>query len=246
MAMDLIPGPNLLVPTVPVTDASNKPASTLFVSLAIPAFISTSIASGAIGSAIASAVASAVSGLEATPTGTVRLTIQSTAASGWLMCNDGTIGSSGSGANYTAANGQNLYLLLWNNVSNTWAPVSSGRGASASADYSANKTISLTKMLGRALGVGGAGSGLTSRALGETAGLESLTLTTTQLPANIRTSVLIDVTITPTSINDGQTGGGTSLITALSTSIATASVGGGGASHSTMGPISFLNAEIKL
>lgn len=71
---------------------------------------------------------------------------------GWVPANDGTIGSSASGAT-TRANPDTwpLYDLMWTNVLDTWAPVSTGRGASSSADFSANKTITLTKNLGRVL-----------------------------------------------------------------------------------------------
>ncbi len=77
-------------------------------------------------------------------TGDVKLTVKTAADAGWVMMNDGTIGSAGSGATTRAnADCQNLFELLWNNVSNTNCPVSGGRGASAAVDWSANKTIAL-------------------------------------------------------------------------------------------------------
>ena len=111
-------------------------------------------------------------------TGDVKLTLQPTASDGWVLMNDGTIGSSASTAS-TRANDDTeaLFVLLWENVSDTYAPVTGGRGVSAAADWAANKKIALTKVLGRTLGVAGAGSGLTSRALGVTAGAETHTLT---------------------------------------------------------------------
>jgi microcystin-dependent protein len=116
-------------------------------------------------------------------TGDVKLTMKTVADSGWLLCNDGTIGKGGSTGTARANDDcQALYALLWNNVSNTHAPVTGGRGASAAADWSAGKTIALTKMLGRSLGIAGGGAGLTSRALGETLGTETHTLTTAQMP----------------------------------------------------------------
>jgi len=57
--------------------------------------------------------------------------------------------------------------------------VSTGRGVTAAADFAAGKTIKLSAMLGRALVVAGAGSGLTSRALGDKTGTETSTATTT-------------------------------------------------------------------
>ncbi len=107
-------------------------------------------------------------------TGDLKPTLKTAADPGWVMMNDGSIGSASSGATTRAnADTQALYTLLWNNVSNTWAPVNGGRGASASADFAANKRMTLPKALGRALASAGAGSGLTSRALGETLGSEN-------------------------------------------------------------------------
>lgn len=111
-------------------------------------------------------------------TGDTKTTYKTTADTGWVMANDGSIGSATSGATTRAnADTQALYTLLWTNISNTYAPVSGGRGGSASADFAANKTLTLPAYLGRALAGAGAGSGLTSRALGQTFGEEGHTLT---------------------------------------------------------------------
>jgi hypothetical protein len=70
---------------------------------------------------------------------------------GWVPC-VGSIGSPGSSAT-TRKNLDTfpLYKILWDNISDQFAPVSTGRGASAVSDFSANKFISLTKSLGRIL-----------------------------------------------------------------------------------------------
>ena len=118
-------------------------------------------------------------------TGDVKLTIKTTASVGWVMCNDGTIGSASSGATTRAhADTQALYTELWNNISNTHAPVTGGRGVSAADDFAANKPIALTKMLGRALAISGAGSGLTARSLGQALGSETHVLTTAEMPTH--------------------------------------------------------------
>lgn len=71
---------------------------------------------------------------------------------GWVRANGRTIGSASSAATERAnADTQPLYEWLWNNCSNTNCPVSSGRGASASADFSANKTIGTLDLRGRGL-----------------------------------------------------------------------------------------------
>lgn len=116
-------------------------------------------------------------------TGDLKPTIKTTPDSGWIMCDDGTIGDLSSGAsNLAAASTQDLYYLLWNNCANAEAAVSTGRGVSASADFTAHKTIALPKMLGRVYGIAGSGSGLTSHVLGKTAGVESAALTQAELP----------------------------------------------------------------
>lgn len=133
-------------------------------------------------------------------TGDGKITLRNTADTGWIMADDGTIGSASSGATSRAnADTEDLYTLLWDNISDTYAPVSGGRGASAAADFAADKPIALTKQLGRALVIGGAGSGLTSRALGQTFGNEQATLATTNLPA-------ITLTMQWSSANGGDTG----------------------------------------
>ena len=107
-------------------------------------------------------------------TGDLKLTLRTAADAGWVLCNDGTIGNAASGATARAdADTQALFTLLWTNMANALCPVSGGRGASAAADFAAGKTIGLTRMLGRALVVAGAGSGLTNRTLGATAGAET-------------------------------------------------------------------------
>lgn len=118
-------------------------------------------------------------------TGDVKTTFKSSADTGWVMMNDTSIGSAASSATGRAnADTADLFALLWNNVSDTYAPVSGGRGVSASADFAANKTLTLPKSLGRVLGGAGAGSGLTSRSLGQSLGEESHVLTEAELASH--------------------------------------------------------------
>lgn len=72
-----------------------------------------------------------------------------TAPSGWVLCNGTTIGSASSGASQRQnADCQALFLALWPNTQFT---VSSGRGASAAADWAANKTITVPDLRGRVI-----------------------------------------------------------------------------------------------
>lgn len=70
--------------------------------------------------------------------------------SGFVRINGRTIGNASSGASERAnADCQALFEYLWNNDSNL--PVSFGRGATANADWVANKTITLPDARGRAI-----------------------------------------------------------------------------------------------
>lgn len=106
-------------------------------------------------------------------TGDGKLTLKTSADPGWVMMNDTSIGSASSGATGRAnADTEDLYTLLWTNIADAWAPVATGRGASAAADFAANKAMTLPRQLGRALVIAGAGSGLTARTLGAYLGSE--------------------------------------------------------------------------
>jgi hypothetical protein len=97
-------------------------------------------------------------------TGDAKATIKNVADAGWLLCDDGTVGSPTSGASHAAMYTKALFMLIWNNISTAYAPIydSSGalttRGASAEADYNANKRLALTKTLGRVIASAGQGN----------------------------------------------------------------------------------------
>jgi microcystin-dependent protein len=131
------------------------------------------------------------------PTGSVFDYVGSTAPTGYVLLSGRTIGNASSGGTERAnADTQTLFELLWNSMTNTEAPVSSGRGASASADFAANKTITLPDARGRVIAgkdnMGGTtasrmtsgGSGITGTTLGTSGGTETHTLTTAQLASH--------------------------------------------------------------
>lgn len=82
-------------------------------------------------------------------TGVVQDYIGTTLPIGWVWANGQTIGNGASGATGRAnTDTLNLYSLLWNSWANAQAPVSTGRGVSAAADFAANKTIQLPDFRG--------------------------------------------------------------------------------------------------
>lgn len=174
-------------------------------------------------------------------TGDVKTTFKAVADSGWVLMNDGTIGDASSGATARAnADCAALYALLWNNISDTYAPVSSGRGASAAADFAAHKTLALAKVLGRSLAGAGAGSGLTSRPLGSTAGSE------TETPTQAKTAAHAHSYLAPFDDSQGGSGDPSSLdSTTGGISSTTGSIGSGTALN-VLDPSVYLNVMIKL
>ncbi|RVT91402.1 hypothetical protein EOD42_22365 [Rhodovarius crocodyli] len=116
-------------------------------------------------------------------TGDTKLTLKAAADPGWLMLTGGTIGNAASSGTARAnADTADLFTLLWNNLADAQAPVVGGRGASAAADFTAGKRITLPDMRGRAVVGAGQGTGLTARALGSTFGTETHVLTYAQMP----------------------------------------------------------------
>lgn len=142
--------------------------------------------------------------------------------SGWVRANGRTIGSATSGASERAnSDCEDLFLHLWAEDANL--SVSTGRGASAAADWAANKTIALPDWRGRALaalddmGNSSAGRltatyfGTAATALGAASTTtESKTLLTANLPAYTPAGT-ISGTIPFSSAGFNVSSGGTSL-----------------------------------
>lgn len=113
---------------------------------------------------------------------------------GWVRANGRTIGSAASGASERAnADAEALFEYLWDADANL--SVSTGRGASALADWTANKTIALPDWRGRMLGalddMGNSAAGrltatyfgAAATTLGAAGGSESKVVVTANLPA---------------------------------------------------------------
>lgn len=136
-------------------------------------------------------------------TGDVKYRYGTGSLSGFVRANGRTIGSASSGASERAnADCQALFEYLWG--ADATLVVSGGRGASAAADWAANKTITLPDFRGRVLaglddmGTGPAGMltstyfGASTTALGSSGGAEKWTLTTGQIPSHRHNNTLND------------------------------------------------------
>jgi microcystin-dependent protein len=100
-----------------------------------------------------------------------------TPPSGWLLLNGDTIGNIASGAVQESADYEDLFVLIWNSLADSEAPVSSGRGASAANDWIAGKTLALPDLRGRSILGSGTGTDLTARIHGAKGGAETHLLT---------------------------------------------------------------------
>lgn len=132
-------------------------------------------------------------------TGDVKAVYGTGSIDGWVRMNGRTVGSATSGATERAnADTQALFEYLWGVDANL--TVSSGRGASAAADWSANKTITVPDMRGRILGalddmgttaagrITSDGSGIAGTTLGAAGGEETTALDSAdQLPSHTHT-----------------------------------------------------------
>lgn len=135
-------------------------------------------------------------------TGDVKWRLGTGTHSGWVRVNGRTIGNGSSGASERANDDtEALFTLLYGGFSDTLCPVSGGRGASAAADFAANKTITLPDARGRLLaalddmGNSAAGritsttivTGSDAITLGNSGGTQTHTLTTAQLASHTHT-----------------------------------------------------------
>ena len=236
------------VTTIAVTLDSGSLSASLtavavgILSLSNPAFPVIPVAQGGTGAATAAAArtnlgAAASTDVVPPPTGVVQQFIGTSAPSGWLILNGDTLGKTGSAAVQANDNNQALFTLLWNSMADAQAPVSSGRGASAAADWSFGKTIALPDARGRAIIGTGAGATLTARTHGDHGGEETHQLTVAEMPSHTHTQVA--------PAPSGNAGNGTGSWPINQQTINTGSAGSDGA-HNNMQPWLALNYIVKI
>lgn len=178
-------------------------------------------------------------------TGDVRMSFNAFAPFGWVLCNDGSIGDAGTGATARAnIDTFPLFDLIYQNVSDTYAPVSGGRTGNAVNDFVAGKTLTLSKTLGRALASAGTpSSGGTAWALGQFTGSETHTMVEAELAPHVHGP------LAPTNRYVMARAGSGNLDIAAGTNFQNADTtesAGSGTPFSIMQPTTFLNVFLKL
>jgi hypothetical protein len=187
-------------------------------------------------------------------TGDGKITLKTIADPGWIMCNDGTIGSATSGSSTQAnADTQALFTLLFNNIDDTGAPLftSAGAGTTRAAQTNAatawanNSRVALTRQLGRSIAIAGAGAGLSARTLGRADGNETHTQTLSELVNHAHGSPIggFQYILTDGNIGVANTG---SIYYLLAAALATTGSAGSGGPMDIMNPRSYWNVMIKL
>lgn len=172
------------------------------------------------------------------PVGKLMECLFATPPTNWLELNGDTVGSASSGATQAHADYQTLFELLWNELADTEAPVGGGRGASANADWTANKTITLPDARGCAIIGAGTGSyaGATARIIGDFVGSETHTLVEAEIPAHTHE--------VESGAVAGREGSGGINVRQGSANVTSQSTGGGGA-HANMQPSLVAHIFIK-
>jgi microcystin-dependent protein len=151
-------------------------------------------------------------------TGDMKVVYGSGPLTGFVRCNGRTIGSASSGASERAnSDVQALFEYFWGVDPNL--SVSGGRGASANADWVANKTMTLPDCRGRVIAgddaMGNSAAGRLTDALAgidgfpDAGGAQTRTLVTANLPPYTPTVASASVSVTSTVSNIQQNGLGT-------------------------------------
>lgn len=162
-------------------------------------------------------------------TGTLRMTLQAAAESGWLLLNGDTIGNTGSGADHEGAGLEALYLLVRD------LPPNAGTEVFASGDQ-----VTLPDMARRVpMGAGGTAVSGPANTLGAVGGVEAHALTLDEIPAHDHDYVQYETVTRDAGAED--TLGPATTMTPLTTTAA-----GGGMAHTNVQPSLVVNFEIRI
>jgi hypothetical protein len=113
----------------------------------------------------AATLADLITALGGSTTGAFLYFQRAAAPAGWVVANGGTIGSASSGATRANADTQNLFTAWWTDYSDAQLPIltsaggASTRGASAAADWAANKRLTVFDLTDDRVPVSANGSG---------------------------------------------------------------------------------------
>lgn len=166
------------------------------------------------------AAADTVDDTQLLQTGDFLFSPKSGTRSGFVRANGRTIGSATSGATERAnADTEDLYLFFWNNFSDSILAVSGGRGASAAADWAANKPIAVFDLKGGTLfgldDMGGTAASRFSTSTfatgnattgGSVVGANSVALATGNLPPHLHPVSITSGTESQSHTHSGTTG----------------------------------------
>jgi microcystin-dependent protein len=188
-------------------------------------------------------------------TGDVKLRYGTGALAGYCRLNGNSIGNASSAATERAnADTEDLFKHLWENSTNAILAVSGGRGASAQADFDANKNIALPDWrarvpacidghgaanLGRVSNTGDGNPGVDSSVLGASGGVDRLALTVPQLPEH-------NHSLRAESVQSGSGSLVADTSPYISGSEAITDVAGGNEPHPNLQPTTFAGYYIKL
>jgi hypothetical protein len=175
--------------------------------------------------------------IDSSRTGDIRTSLNNFYPFGWVPMNDGTIGNPVSGAtNRANTDTWPLYNLIWNAVSQTYAAVTGGRGATALADFIGAKPMALTAALGQVF----AGTATGSVALGTTSGTNTLALTGANLPVGTPFNA------SGITGNALVIGGGAGTNTNVPANASNGYTNGSGTAFNNMQATTYMNVFIKL
>ena len=177
------------------------------------------------------------------PTPPIEITMGLTATAPWgkLPMNGTVTVAKTSGGTFNSAIYARVYTYLYDNYSDSVAPVAGGRGASAAADFAANKTITIPDHADFVMmGISAAGN---ITAAGATAGADTVaaagtngvtgshTLTTGQVPSLTYTASLSSAVNSPTGVRISNSGATNSAETSTTSTAITDNAGGGSHTH---------------